>query len=251
MATDDVIETLTSPGGRTDVLAEGVDEQGPYVRFRHRTRHQGRMAGPHWHPALTERFTLVGGALRIVLDGQVMTPMSGETITMAPHRVHEFGHDGDGELVFDHEVRPPGQHRAMFELMHALDATGRLTRAGLPRDPLASDPVLWRVAELVQTPVAGLGALAHHGGLRVGPPGPDPAGSQRASVVPGGLNQQPTGVAIAGLGDRALGAPAAGGVLGGHQPEVGADSGAGEPAPVGHLDTQPGALLRSVSLGAR
>ena len=142
MATDDVIETLTSPGGRTDVLAEGVDEQGPYVRFRHRTRHQGRMAGPHWHPALTERFTLVGGALRIVLDGQVMTPMSGETITVAPHRVHEFGHDGDGELVFDHEVRPPGQHRAMFELMHALDATGRLTRAGLPRNPLAIG-LLW------------------------------------------------------------------------------------------------------------
>ena len=44
---------------------------------------------------------------------------------------------------------------------------------------------------------------------------------------------------LPGLGDRALGAPAAGGVLGGHQPEVGADSGAGEPAPVGHLDTQP------------
>lgn len=35
----------------------------------------------------------------------------------------------------------------------------------------------------------------------------------------GGLDEQPAGVNGAGLGDRALAAPLAGGVLGGHDPE--------------------------------
>ena len=39
------------------------------------------------------------------------------------------------------------------------------------------------------------------------------------AVVPGGLHQQPTGVAVAGLGDRSLGSGLARGVLGRHNPQ--------------------------------
>jgi hypothetical protein len=43
-------------------------------------------------------------------------------------------------------------------------------------------------------------------------------------VVASGLDQQSSYVAVAGLGDRAERAVAAGGVLGGNQTEVGADA---------------------------
>ena len=49
-------------------------------------------------------------------------------------------------------------------------------------------------------------------------------GPQRRAVMPGGLDQQPAGVAVTGLGDRSLRSGVAGGRLGGHQPEVGADA---------------------------
>ena len=59
------------------------------------------------------------------------------------------------------------------------------------------------------------------------------------AVVPGGLDQQPADVAVAGLGDRPLGC-----VMlpeeysAGHQPDEGADGVAGEPVPVADLDGQ-------------
>jgi hypothetical protein len=45
----------------------------------------------------------------------------------------------------------------------------------------------------------------------------------------------PAFVHVAGLGDRALATPLTAGVLGGHQTEIRADAGAGEPFPVADL----------------
>ena len=70
-------------------------------------------------------------------------------------------------------------------------------------------------------------ALQHHAGSTVG-----------GAVVPGGLDQQPAHVRVAGLGDRPLRPALPGGMLAGHQAEVGADAGAGEPVPVTDLDRQ-------------
>ena len=59
------------------------------------------------------------------------------------------------------------------------------------------------------------------------------------AVMPGRLDQQPSDMGVAGLGDRTLGPRLARGVLGGHQPEVGADRPTGQPRPVTDLDGQP------------
>jgi hypothetical protein len=57
--------------------------------------------------------------------------------------------------------------------------------------------------------------------------------------MPGRLDQQPAGMAVAGLGDRALATSPATGLLTGHQAEPGPDRGAGEAMPVGDLHGQP------------
>ena len=66
----------------------------------------------------------------------------------------------------------------------------------------------------------------------------DPADGVAGLVMPGGFDQQPADVAVAGLGDAALAAMLAGGVLGGDQAEVGPDAGSGEPLPVADLILQ-------------
>lgn len=65
------------------------------------------------------------------------------------------------------------------------------------------------------------------------------SGTVPGSVVPGGLDEQPPGVAVAGLGDRSLRARRDRGVFGGHQPEVGADRSSGPALPAANLYGQP------------
>jgi hypothetical protein len=58
----------------------------------------------------------------------------------------------------------------------------------------------------MQPSVAVLGAVAHHGRLAVRAASAGAVRSVGAAVMPGGFDEQPAGVAVAGLGDRALGA---------------------------------------------
>jgi hypothetical protein len=91
---------------------------------------------------------------------------------------------------------------------------------------------------LMQPAVARLGPFSDHGGLSV-LSGPElPAGPIGFAVVPGRLDQQPPGMGVTGLGDRALDTLGAAGLLGWDQPEIGADPGAGEAPPVADLDRQ-------------
>jgi len=57
--------------------------------------------------------------------------------------------------------------------------------------------------------------------------------------MPGGLDQQAAGVAVAGLGDPALGSRRTRRVFGGHQPEVGADRTSNKAIPVAAFAGQP------------
>ncbi len=75
----------------------------------------------------------------------------------------------------------------------------------------------------VQAVIGGMPASPGHRGSSI-PAAPQiTAGPIRGAVMPGGLDQQPAGMGIAGLGHSTLGAGGPRGGLGGHQPQVGAD----------------------------
>lgn len=97
-----------------------------------------------------------------------------------------------------------------------------------------------REPALMQAPVSCM--PAHLGSFgRQFPSGPhEPGGSQVGpAVMPGRFNQQPAGVGVAGLGDRAAGPGRPGGLLGRDQTKIGADAGSSEPVPVPDLHGQP------------
>jgi len=123
-------------GHEVKFLDEGVDESGEYLVIRHTWTRPGPMAGPHWHPVLRESFAVEEGRMRFCVDRREFLLGPGERVTIPPRQVHRFWNEGEGRLMVVHEVRPPGRHRAMFELWHRLDREGKTTQQGVPRNPL-------------------------------------------------------------------------------------------------------------------
>ncbi|WP_459961084.1 cupin domain-containing protein [Nocardia sp. IFM 10818] len=136
------METLTFRNGHQVTLVErGSDERGPYLRLRHLLPEPGRQAGPHWHPVLTERWTVRQGRLRFRINGSEIVAEEGDSHFAPAGTVHRFASELP-DTVIDHEIRPPLRHWEMFRLWQALDAAGRTTRGGTPRNPLAL-ALLW------------------------------------------------------------------------------------------------------------
>ncbi|MEU7767098.1 cupin domain-containing protein [Nocardia sp. NPDC049190] len=134
--------TLTFRNGhRVTFVANGTDEQGPYLRLEHILLRPERLAGPHWHPALGERWTVRRGRVRYRIDGVEIVASAGDTVDAPAGSVHEFWNEAP-DTVIDHEIRPPLRHWEMFRLWHNLDRAGKTTRARVPRDPLAL-ALLW------------------------------------------------------------------------------------------------------------
>jgi mannose-6-phosphate isomerase-like protein (cupin superfamily) len=122
--------------------ARVVEQTPEALRMEHRRARETVLAGPHWHPEITETFAVREGRLGLTVDGIRRSLGPGDIVTVPAGAVHESRVE-EAELVMDHEVRPPGHHRQMFEVMFALDRLGRLTASGVPLDPLALG-LLWR-----------------------------------------------------------------------------------------------------------
>ncbi|MBB3038173.1 cupin domain-containing protein [Hoyosella altamirensis] len=134
-------ELVFRSGHRIRLLAEGSDGEGDYLRLEHQLPKCGRQAGPHWHPVLGERWTVREGKLRFRIDGTETVATPGTTVNAPARAVHEFWNES-ADTVIEHEIRPPLRHWEMFTLWRNLDVTGKTTRSGVPRGPLAL-ALLW------------------------------------------------------------------------------------------------------------
>ncbi|MEV0337203.1 cupin domain-containing protein [Nocardia sp. NPDC050717] len=158
-------------GHRVTLIDRGADEQGAYLRLEHVLPRVGREAGPHWHPEISETWTIRSGRVRFRIDGTEIVARPGDTVTAPPRAVHEFWNEAP-DTVLDHLIRPPLRHWAMFEFWWGLDTTGRTTAGKLPRNPLALG-LLWEYqdgylagppAPLQRLVFGGLAALARRTG---------------------------------------------------------------------------------------
>jgi mannose-6-phosphate isomerase-like protein (cupin superfamily) len=133
-------------GHRVAFVAEGTDERGEYLVIEHVWVRPGLMAGPHWHPVLTETFRVWEGRMRLRVDGREFVLGPGDGVSICPGEVHRFWNEGERPLRVVHEVRPCGHHREMFELWHRLDLAGKTNRQGVPGDPLALG-LMWELQD--------------------------------------------------------------------------------------------------------
>jgi quercetin dioxygenase-like cupin family protein len=128
---------LVHPDGSTVTCLEwNTDDQGEYLLVEHNISRNGAINGPHWHPSLTETFTIIQGTMRFRVDGKDIWAGPSERLTVTPGQVHQFWNESDGQMIMRHEIRPPGNHWQMFMLIHKLETEGKLNKKGIPSNPL-------------------------------------------------------------------------------------------------------------------
>jgi quercetin dioxygenase-like cupin family protein len=130
--------TLENPvtGERFTFTHTAATTNGELLAFDFALRPGGAVPIPHVHPIQTERFEVLEGQMRFRVGLRTVIAGPGDVIEVAPGVAHSFANAGEQEARLRVEVRPALQMEQMFAEVVAMAKAGRMTRRGLPRNPL-------------------------------------------------------------------------------------------------------------------
>jgi quercetin dioxygenase-like cupin family protein len=131
-------QTLENPvtGERFTFTHTAATTAGELLAFELALRPGGAVPIPHVHPIQTERFEVVSGRMRFRIGLRTRVVGPGEVVEVAPGVLHGFGNAGEEEARMRVEVRPALAMEQMFADVIAMARAGRMTKRGLPRNPL-------------------------------------------------------------------------------------------------------------------
>jgi quercetin dioxygenase-like cupin family protein len=111
----------------------GTGDDGEEVLYVETWVEPGGGVTPHIHPALEERFRILAGNPTFLAGRKWKKFSPGETVVVPPGLRHAYRNDGDEQVHFICEARPPSTLQEFLEEAIALARTGKLTRLGLPK----------------------------------------------------------------------------------------------------------------------
>lgn len=85
----------------------------------------------HYHPGQEERFEVLSGTLRVLVDGRERHLGTGEIITIQPGTPHEMS-AGEAGVRVNWQTRPALRTEAFFEAMWGLAHDGKTNEKGVP-----------------------------------------------------------------------------------------------------------------------
>jgi quercetin dioxygenase-like cupin family protein len=131
-------DTLENPvtGERFTFTHTAASTNGELLAFDFALRPGGAVPIPHVHPTQTERFEVTSGRMRFRVGLKTVIAGPGDVVEVAPGVTHSFANAGDDEARLRVEVRPALRMEQMFADVIALAQAGRMTRRGLPRNPV-------------------------------------------------------------------------------------------------------------------
>src|SRR5215212_11879144 len=131
-------DTLENPvtGERFTFTHTAATTDGELLAFDFALRPGGAVPIPHVHPIQTERFEVLEGEMRFKVGRRTVVAGPGEVVEVAPGVSHSFANAGEAEARLRVEVRPALAMEEMLAEVVAMAREGRLTRRGLPRNPL-------------------------------------------------------------------------------------------------------------------
>jgi quercetin dioxygenase-like cupin family protein len=131
-------ETLANPvtGERFTFIETAATTNGELLAFELDLRTGGGVPMPHVHPIQTERFEVLDGTVRFRVGRRSILASAGEVVEIAPGVVHGFSNPGPEPVRMRIDVSPALQMEEMLREVVELAEAGRLTKRGLPRNPL-------------------------------------------------------------------------------------------------------------------
>jgi quercetin dioxygenase-like cupin family protein len=109
---------------------------GELLAFELGLRPGGAVPFPHVHPIQEERFEVVAGRMKFRLGLRTVIAEAGDVVVVPRRVTHTFANAGDDEARVLVEVRPALAMENMLAEVVALAEAGRMTRRGMPRNPL-------------------------------------------------------------------------------------------------------------------
>jgi quercetin dioxygenase-like cupin family protein len=131
-------QTLENPvtGERFTFTETAASSDGELLAFELGLTPGGAVPIPHVHPIQTERFEVVEGRMRFRVGLRTVEASPGDVVEVEPGVMHGFANAGDQEARVLVEVRPALAMEEMFAEVIAMARAGRMTRRGMPRNPL-------------------------------------------------------------------------------------------------------------------
>jgi quercetin dioxygenase-like cupin family protein len=131
-------QTIENPvtGERFTFTDTASSTGGELLAFDFALRPGGAVPIPHVHPIQTERFEVVEGRMRFRVGLRTVMAGPGDVVEVSPGVAHSFANAGEQEARLRVEVRPALAMEEMFAEVVAMAKAGRMTRRGLPRNPL-------------------------------------------------------------------------------------------------------------------
>jgi quercetin dioxygenase-like cupin family protein len=152
-------QTLENPvtGERFTFTHTAGSTNGELLAFDFALRPGGAVPIPHVHPIQTERFEVVAGRMRFRIGLRTVLAGAGDVVEVAPGVAHSFANAGAEEARLRVEVRPALAMEDMFAEVVAMAEAGRMTRRGLPRNPLELAVLARRYDQEAHAPLISVG----------------------------------------------------------------------------------------------
>ena len=109
-------DTLTNPitGESMTFITTSRETGGEYVEIELRAEPDAFVAAAHVHPAQTETFQVIEGALAVQVGRETLEAKPGDVLVVEPGRAHKWWNGGDSELVFRCRVSPALQFESLI-----------------------------------------------------------------------------------------------------------------------------------------
>lgn len=110
-------QELEGPGGlRLRLVRTAAETRGELLEMEADYAGTGEMPPEHLHPRQVERFTVLSGSFRAVIDGEERRYGSGDTFEVPAGVPHRMGAEGPSRLRW--EVRPALRTAEFFETLY-------------------------------------------------------------------------------------------------------------------------------------
>ena len=131
-------ESMENPvsGERFVWRATAASTAGEYCEFDLFLAPGARIAAAHRHPSQLETFSVLGGTLEMTIAGQRRTVPAGGEAVVPPATAHALGNPGDEPAHAIVRITPSHQIEEFFAAFCRIASSGRLNKAGLPKNPL-------------------------------------------------------------------------------------------------------------------